>query len=337
MLSQTKRSGSYLLNSASLSSSTKTYKYLQLKIPKIANVGNIIISLVSIKQFLFKKVIMSGIVMTINWSFRPMMVEPQFLNIVRQSFHPNTMSAKLSRASRKSVSRLVVYSFVVLIASVFVLMSGCKTSSTGIVKDSDVAAFDQSKGKAATKPIEAKPVQSGSSEEKPKAQTKELIHVEKANREKPPEIKAESSAKPAEKPLTHLPKPYKPVGGPAKKLAVAPKQAKVSEADEVRLAALDIAKKIDTIKKIRICHHETEDEWWVTLYDDIGPLIDLKQYVWDRDSETLTPFLVLKRISKARYESQLTAKEPDKKCEVIDPPPKPPKKKEKEEKKEKAF
>ncbi len=92
---------------------------------------------------------------------------------------------------------------------------------------------------------------------------------------------------------------------------------------------MDIAKNIDTIKKIRICHVENEDEWWVTLFDDIGSVIDLKQYVWDRDSETLRPFLIQKRISKARFESQLTSTSPDRTCEVMDPPPKPARKKDK--------
>ncbi|MGC8660067.1 MAG: hypothetical protein ACP5U1_13440, partial [Desulfomonilaceae bacterium] len=114
-------------------------------------------------------------------------------------------------------------------------------------------------------------------------------------------------------------------------------RTKITEEEAIRQAALDIAKNIDTVKKIRICHIENEDEWWVTLYDDIGPVIDLKQYVWDRDSETLRPFLVLKRISHTRYEAQLTAKEPDRKCEVLDPPSKPTRKKGADSKNSKAL
>jgi hypothetical protein len=68
------------------------------------------------------------------------------------------------------------------------------------------------------------------------------------------------------------------------------------------------------------------------LLDHIGAMMDLKQYVWDPDSETLTPFLVLKRIAKSRLDNYLTLTEQDKTCPVLDPPPKPPKKTEKEDK-----
>ena len=94
----------------------------------------------------------------------------------------------------------------------------------------------------------------------------------------------------------------------------------VSEADLVRKAAKEAAKGIETVKKIRICHVKNQDEWWVTLYDDVGPMIDLKQYVWDRDTETLRPFLVLKRISKNRLDSELNLNVPDRTCEIVEPP-----------------
>jgi hypothetical protein len=102
---------------------------------------------------------------------------------------------------------------------------------------------------------------------------------------------------------------------------------KISEADLIKKASLDIAKGIETVTKIKICYVKNQDEWWVTLYDDLGPIIDMKQYVWDRDTETLRPFLVLKRISKNRLDSDINSLAADRICEVMDPPRKPAKKK----------
>jgi hypothetical protein len=138
---------------------------------------------------------------------------------------------------------------------------------------------------------------------------------------------ADKAAQKTIKPEPPAPNPPKTAGRIGKKAKSS--ENKISEADEVKQAAMNIAKNIDTIKKIQICHVENEDEWWVTLFDDIGPVIDLKQYFWDRDSETLRPFLIQKRISKSRFESQLTSTSPDRTCEVMDPPPKPAPKKDK--------
>ncbi len=52
--------------------------------------------------------------------------------------------------------------------------------------------------------------------------------------------------------------------------------------------------------------------------------MDLKQYAWEPDSETLTPFLTLEMIAKWRLDHSFTLKKQDKTCQTMAPPPKPP-------------
>ena len=101
-----------------------------------------------------------------------------------------------------------------------------------------------------------------------------------------------------------------------------PKPVKVPESVKVKNAALEMGKNMSSVEKIKICHDGSADEWWVIFYDDIGAMIDLKQYVWEVESESLTPFLVLKRIPRSRLETHLNMSEPERKCEVIDNQPK---------------
>ena len=227
--------------------------------------------------------------------------------------------------------------FLALIACVFSLLVGCKAGSDKFVKGGDTAVFDPAANKTGQKTLKKEPIKSAGSEGQHPERAETPTQPGKADKSKVAEYKAAAPANPVEPPVSPPPSPPKPMTGLRQKTKVTGKRNKISEVEEIKQAALNIAKNIDTIAKIRICHVENEDEWWVTLYDDIGPVIDLKQYVWDRDSETLRPFLVLKRISQARFQAQLTAKEPDRRCEVIDPPPKPSRKKTQDEKKAKAF
>jgi hypothetical protein len=211
---------------------------------------------------------------------------------------------------------------VVLSAASISFIAGCKAGVNEAVKDSEAVVFDESGDKTGKEAIKAEPSADKPPEVDQKLKEKELIRVQKAE-----SAARESSATKEEtlKPSSSSPPP-KPL-----RLAVAskgkepakPKPVNIPEIDRVRDAAREIVKNIDTISKIKICHLKTDDEWWVTLYDDTGSIIDLKQYVWDRESESLTPFLVLKRIPKSRLESHLTGQDPDRVCEVFDPPPRP--------------
>jgi hypothetical protein len=213
--------------------------------------------------------------------------------------------------------------------------SGCKVGVNEVVKDSEAVVFDKPEDETGKKIVAAEPAKLEASQKQPVSVSKELIRVEKpTSPPKPQESKSETLQKRSEPPSPLPPRNLKVVGSGtgANKAEKQPKPVNITDFDRVKEAALDMAKNMATIKKIKICHVKSADEWWVTLFDDIGPMIDLKQYVWDPDSETLTPFLVLKKIAKSRLDHYLTLKEQDKTCQTMDPPPRPPKKTEEEAK-----
>ncbi len=92
------------------------------------------------------------------------------------------------------------------------------------------------------------------------------------------------------------------------------------ESQKVKAAAIKIAKTVPAVIKIKVCYAVENDEWWVTLYDDHGELIDLKQYTWNREKLALEPFLVLRQISKSQLEHDLTQKTSGRACEILDYP-----------------
>jgi hypothetical protein len=135
---------------------------------------------------------------------------------------------------------------------------------------------------------------------------------------KEPEIK-ETLAPASNESMTTVPKPSPQlhVEVPETKSA-----AKVNWEDQkVRKAALDLAEGNPSVKKIKICYAVKEDEWWVTLYEFSGGLVELKQFTWNREQDKLESFLVLKRIAIGRLEEHLNSEEPGKACESIDPLP----------------
>jgi hypothetical protein len=99
-----------------------------------------------------------------------------------------------------------------------------------------------------------------------------------------------------------------------------PEKRKHWEDEKVKQAALEMAKSFPGARKIKICYAIDDDEWWITIYDDEGSSIDLKQFVWDREKEILEPFLVLKRIPRTGMERHAREKRPGKACRVIDLP-----------------
>ena len=101
------------------------------------------------------------------------------------------------------------------------------------------------------------------------------------------------------------------------------KKARYHDEDhQVKTAARELAKSVGEIEKMKVCYVTKDDEWWVTFYQDIGPVIDVKQYIWNRDLEKFEPFLVLKRISKAKFAAELKREEPGHRCDIISPPKK---------------
>jgi len=81
-----------------------------------------------------------------------------------------------------------------------------------------------------------------------------------------------------------------------------------------------MAKASPEVKKIKICYAVKQHEWWVILYERGQGFFELKQYIWNKESEKLDPFLVVKRIPEARLQQHLTEEEPGKACEILEPP-----------------
>jgi hypothetical protein len=89
--------------------------------------------------------------------------------------------------------------------------------------------------------------------------------------------------------------------------------------DQVRDAAIKLAKSMKSIQGMKICHAREEDEWWVTIFDDLGGVLDIKQYTWNPESESFTPFLVMKRIPRSKLDAHLSTEDPGRSCRVIAP------------------
>ena len=96
------------------------------------------------------------------------------------------------------------------------------------------------------------------------------------------------------------------------------KKKSFSERERVKEIGVELAQKSQNIKKLKICHDRKNAEWWFTCYEDLGDILDLKQYVWKIDQDQPEPFLVIKRISKDKLQSHLSASDPDKTCRVLD-------------------
>jgi hypothetical protein len=95
-----------------------------------------------------------------------------------------------------------------------------------------------------------------------------------------------------------------------------------SEESQVKVEARELAKRIGSIEKIKMCYVDEDDEWWATFYQDIGSVIDVKQFIWNRESQRFEPFLVLKRISKSKLAAELNRNEKGRHCAVVPPPEK---------------
>jgi hypothetical protein len=95
-----------------------------------------------------------------------------------------------------------------------------------------------------------------------------------------------------------------------------------TEESQVEVAARELAKRIGSIDGIKMCYVDNDDEWWATFYQDIGTVIDVRQFVWNRESERFEPFLVLKRISKSKFAGELHRKEQGRRCRIFPSPEK---------------
>lgn len=91
------------------------------------------------------------------------------------------------------------------------------------------------------------------------------------------------------------------------------------EEDKIKKAAVEILKGLNSPIKYTICYDQENEEWWLTVYDDIGHALDVKQYFWTPAQEKLEPFLVLKKIPKSRLNNDISMKSDQKKCSIYEP------------------
>lgn len=89
---------------------------------------------------------------------------------------------------------------------------------------------------------------------------------------------------------------------------------------QLKNAAHELAKKHRPVRKMQLCHVAKDDEWWLFLYKDIGPVIDVRHFIWNWEKEKFAPFLVVKRIPKSKLSSHLNKKVPGRKCKILAPP-----------------
>ena len=93
----------------------------------------------------------------------------------------------------------------------------------------------------------------------------------------------------------------------------------LSDEDKVKRAALEVIKELSSPKKYMICHDEIKDEWSLTVFDDIGNVLDVKRYYWNMETEKMEPFLVLNRIPKSHLKDELSKKGLGKNCSTYQP------------------
>ncbi len=93
----------------------------------------------------------------------------------------------------------------------------------------------------------------------------------------------------------------------------------LSDEDKVKRAALEIIKETESPKKYMICHDEIKDEWSLVVFDDIGNVLDVKQYFWNMETQKMERFLVLNRIPKSHLKDELSKKSLGKNCSTYQP------------------
>lgn len=235
-----------------------------------------------------------------------------FAKVVRQVCAHTGMRSRRDRASagRHGILSTNSYVTVAVVGLIALVSFGCVASSrrAGVPPGSQVQGYgpqaqQQPEGGLIKPYIPATP---GASDE--------------TQPEGPPQAGDFRSPSPSQGGMTGLGRRSGPAGSSSPSPAATSEVRNQWESQKVKAAAIKLAKTIPTVIKIKVCYAVENDEWWVILYDDHGPLIDLKQYTWNREKLELQPFLVLKQISKNQLERHLTRKTSGRACEILDYP-----------------
>lgn len=89
---------------------------------------------------------------------------------------------------------------------------------------------------------------------------------------------------------------------------------------QLREAAAELATGLGSIKAMKLCYLNKENEWWVILYRDIGPVIDAINFIWNWEEQRFERYLVVKRIPKNRLHRMVNRHEQGRKCVILTPP-----------------
>jgi len=139
-----------------------------------------------------------------------------------------------------------------------------------------------------------------------------------------PETRAEPAKDSLQKPVVQQEQTAQGTdANPTKKL-VKPKFLYDLEAppgeEVVKEAAVKKAQESKSVVNVKICHRSPRDEWWITIYHDLGNIIDVKQFIWNRQEEKWEPFTVFEQISRNKLKVHLTGNKPGSRCEILSPP-----------------
>ena len=196
--------------------------------------------------------------------------------------------------------------WLVCLATALMLLVGCTATSLGVSgtpKDAQSAN------------VEYRP----SAELQPEPLIKAVIAEEDQQPErsdtspppKPPRVEAQTQPQPWKSDATS--------GGSLKESKDS--AGKQWEDQRVQQAAMQLAGKNPGVIKLKVCYDINDDEWWVVLFEDHGAMIDLKPFVWNRETGQLEPYLVVRQISSDRLQVHLNEDDPSRPCRVFDPPP----------------
>jgi hypothetical protein len=89
------------------------------------------------------------------------------------------------------------------------------------------------------------------------------------------------------------------------------------EGVRVRKAAIELAKTLGEIEKMKICYSSKDKEWWGIFYQTIVSGVDVRQFIWNPEKERFEPFLVMRRIPKSKLDSEARRNETDKTCTQV--------------------
>jgi gamma-glutamylcyclotransferase (GGCT)/AIG2-like uncharacterized protein YtfP len=202
----------------------------------------------------------------------------------------------------------------VAMASLLLLCGGCLSSRQTNVNNSLVAK-PASESSGETKqhnvaPLSKSDVPSGTGTTDPKESSVPSLSWRERDLRKSEGLKTRFDSSSPD--IRHAGAASRSTGSDSKSKEEAIENRKVTE------MALDLAGKIKEVRAIKLCRITKDDEWWITLYQDIGHSYDLKQYVWNRYKDKPVPFLVERRIPKDILSQHVEDSGSDKTCKVLE-------------------